>query len=886
MTTPKTHRKMKSLPFAVLSAISTGAALTLFVTAASAQTPAPAQKIEKIEVTGSNIKRVDAETVAPVQIISREDIKASGRNTVAEVLRELAINQGNSFNEQSVNSFAPGTSGVSLRGLGAKNTLVLVNGRRTSGYGFAQGISDSFVDINSIPTSAVERIEILKAGASHIYGSDAIAGVINVILRKDYKGLEVAVGGGTSTEGGGTEYKASLAGGIGDLARDKYNVLATVDYFKREILMQTERNYTKENDWRKFVLGDFSRPGIAVYLPLGAIGATPNPNRIAFPGCTGDVLTVQQINPFTTLRGNNCVANFARFNTLTPSADRVGVLVRGTVDITPTLQAFAELGAGRNKTFQIFQPPFIGQTNTFFNPATGLPQAVLSLLPATSPYAYKLNGVAVPSTFQYVFTELPGRNTQLINDTSRFVGGLKGTIGTWDWETGAVFSKNKVTSNISNILLVAPTLGLLTNNSYNFFDRNSAANAAVVKTLVTNLTRKGESTLQAFDAKASTELMQMANGPLNLALGFETRKETAKETPDDQSRNGAIFGSGSTVVDGSRRNTAVFAEMSGNIVKNVEVQAAVRQEKYSDFGSKTVPGIGAKWKVSPEFLLRANFSKGFRAPTLPENSKSNALFFIGVNDPVLRERYQTSGAYTGSGTLKPETSDNYNWGAVWEPSKDTNFSVDFYRIKQKDVVAVDDFDFILRNPGLYPGQVTRNSENRVVSIVAKYVNLTLTETRGFDIDATHRISLGAYGKLTLGATYSYIQSFEQVLAVGADPIEGVGSNALGTLPRYRGTLSAGWEKGDWRLRLANRHIEGYNQAGGTALPQQQTVGSRDFQDLFVQYSGFKDLALSVSVTNLLNINPPYDGATTNRFATSQYDLRGRFINLNASYKFK
>jgi iron complex outermembrane receptor protein len=874
---------------ATISATSIAAAATLLAGQALAQTTTaatPPQKIEKIEVTGSNIKRVDAETVAPVQIISREDIKASGRNTVAEVLRELSINQGNSFNEQSVNSFSPGTTGISLRGLGAKNTLVLVNGRRTSGYGFAQNISDSFVDINSIPTSAVDRIEILKAGASHIYGSDAIAGVINIILRKDYKGLELAVGGGTSTEGGATEYTASMAGGIGDLARDRYNVLATFDYFKRDLLLQTERSYTRDNDWRNYVLGDFSRPGIAVYLPLAPVSAAPNPNRIAFPGCTGQVLTVQQINPFTTLRGNNCVENLARFNTLTPSADRLGGLVRGTVDITPTLQAFAEVGAGRNKTFQIFQPPFIGQSNTFFNPATGRPQSVLSLLPATSPYAYRLNGVAVPSTFQYVFTELPGRNTEIINDTSRFVGGFKGTLSNWDWEAGAVFSKNKVTSNQSNILLSAPTIALLTSNAYNFFDRNSAANAAVVRTLVTSTTRSAESTLQAFDAKASTELMQMPGGPLSLALGFETRKETAKETPDAKSRDGSIFGSGSTLVDGSRRNTAVFAELSGNVVKDVEVQAAVRQEHYSDFGSKTVPGIGAKWKVSPEFLFRANYSKGFRAPTLPENSKSSALFFISINDPVLRETYQTSGAYTGSGTLKPETSDNYNWGAVWEPTRDTNFSVDFYRIKQKDIVSVDDFNFILRNPNLYPGQVVRNSENRVVSIIAKYVNLSLTETRGFDIDATHRIALAQYGRLTLGASYSYIESFVQILAIGGDPIEGVGSNTLGTLPRYRGTLSAVWDKGDWRLRLANRHIEGYNQAGTTSLPQQTYVASRDFQDLFVQYSGFKDLTMSASVTNLMNTKPPYDGATTNRFATSQYDLRGRFINIGASYKFK
>jgi iron complex outermembrane recepter protein len=881
--------KMKKLPYALALAFGTGATAIVLSGNASAQTPAvqaEPQKIEKIEVTGSNIKRIDAETVAPVQIVTREDIKASGRSTIADVLRDLAINQGNGFNEQSVNSFSPGTSGISLRGLGAKNTLVLVNGRRTAGYGFAQNISDSFVDINSIPTSAVDRIEILKSGASHIYGSDAIAGVVNIILRKDYKGLELGVGGGTSTEGGANEYSTNLAAGIGDLARDRYNVLATVDFYKRDLLLQTQRKFSRENDYREYLAGDFVRPGIAVYLPLGAIGAAPNPNRIAIPGCTGQVLTVQQINPFTTLRGTNCVQNFAQWNTLLPKTERIGVLSRGTLDISSNIQAFAEVGFSQNKTFQTFQPPFIGQSNTFFDPATGLPRAIVSFVPATSPYAYRLNGTPVLSTIQYVFTELGGRDTEIKNDTARFVGGVKGAFGKWDYETGVAFAENKVTSTGRNVLLAAPTIAVLNNNTYNFFNRNDPANAAVVRGLVTNIVRKSKSSLLAFDARASTELIQTANGPIGLAVGLETRKEKANETPDVRQRDGSVFGAGSTLVDGQRRNTAAFVEVNGNVLKGVEVQAAVRQEHYSDFGSKTVPGIGAKWSITPDFLVRGKFSKGFRAPTLPENSKSNALFFISVTDPVLRETYQTSGAYTGNGNLKPETSDNYSWGAVWQATKDTSLGIDFYRIKQKDIVAVDDFNFILNNPTLYPGQVVRNSENRVVSINARYVNLSLTKTSGFDVDLRHKLSLGEMGKLTLAANYAYISSYQQVLAAGADPIEGVDSNELGTLPRYRGTISGIWEKADWTVRLANRHIEGYDQAGVTSLPQQAYVGARDFQDLFVSYTGVKNLTVSASVINLLDARPPFDGNAGLRFATSQYDLRGRYVNLGVSYKFK
>ena len=874
------HSKMKVLPQALLAAL-------IVTPLAFAQTPTP-QKVEKVEVTGSNIKRVDAETVAPVLIITRDEIAASGRNTIAEVLSGLSINQGNSFNEAGgVNSFAPGASGIGLRGLGAKNTLILINGRRMAAYGFAQNISDTFVDINAIPASAVDRIEVLKAGASHIYGSDAIAGVINVILRKDFQGLELTAGAGTSTEGGANEYRASVAAGYGDLGQNKYNVLVAADYFKRDLLLQTDRKYTRDNDWRDQVAGDFSRPGIAVYIPTGAAGAAPNPNRIAMAGCTGQVLTVQQINPFTALRGNNCVQNFAEFNTLNPRTERGGVLARGTLDISPNLQAFAEGGFSTSKSFQKFQPPFISTGNTFLNPATGLPTNVPGLIPANSPYAYRLNGVPTAALFQYIFTEAGGRDSDLKNDTSRFLVGMKGTMGTWDWEAGASAAKNKITSIGYNRLLSAPTIAVLNNSTYNYFDRFNAANGPVLRGLLTSLTRVAESKLQTFDVRASTELMQTANGPIGFAIGAETRKESMVDVPDPLSRSGATFGSGSVAVNGERRNTAVFVEFSGKPLKALELQAAVRQEKYSDFGTKAVPGVGAKWTVTPEFLLRATFSKGFRAPTLPENAKSNAIFFVAIADPVLNLNYNTSGAFTGSGNLKPETSDNYNWGMIWEPFKNTSFGIDFYRIKQKDIVSTDDFSFILRNPARYPGQIIRSPlTNQVLSIEARYINLALTETKGFDVEAKHVFNLAENGKLTLSGNYSYIESYKFVLAAGEEPTEAVDSNAFATLPRFRGSVSANWQRGNWSVRLTNRHIAGYDQTAATALPQQTRVGSSDFQDLFLSYKGFKNMNLTASVLNLRDAIPPYDGAAGNRYSTSLYDLKGRFLSFGASYSFK
>ena len=228
---------------AVGMALSTGIAF-----AQQSVAPTAPQKVEKIEVTGSNIKRVDAERPAPVQIITREDIERSGQTTVGEVLRNLPINSAASYDDNFTGSFARGSAGVSLRGLGQRATLTLINGRRMASLGFAQNLQDTFVDLNSIPLAAIERIEILKDGASAIYGSDAIAGVVNIILRKDFRGLELTTGYGSTRHSDGSEMRASLAGGMGDPVKQKFNVIGVLDYFKRDTIWAREdRKSTRLN---------------------------------------------------------------------------------------------------------------------------------------------------------------------------------------------------------------------------------------------------------------------------------------------------------------------------------------------------------------------------------------------------------------------------------------------------------------------------------------------------------------------------------------------------------------------------------------------------------------------------------------------------------------
>ena len=428
---------------------------------AYAQTP---QKVEKVEITGSNIKRTDVETVAPIDIITREQIERSGQPTIAEVLRNVPANTGNSYSESFSNSFAPGASGIALRGLGQKATLVLINGRRTAGYGFAQNLQDTFVDLNSIPSSAVERIEILKDGASAIYGSDALAGVVNVILRKDYKGLEFSAGGGVAAGNG--DYRFSATGGFGDLGRDKYSVLGVFDYYKRDMVMLNETDFGKTRDVRGIGGGRNyqSLTGQGTWQQYTNAGASTQ-NFRAVDNCAasgGTVMTGPQAVAagLINLSSNQSAGNLAAFNaraaasntfctydvngaiTALPGTERFGFLGRGTVELSPSLQGYGEVGLSQVKSKQIFTAPF-------FNTTALKPTAV-----GLQPFAYTVNfapGVAgnpFPTLARYTgsLNDMGTRDSEIKSESYRLLAGLKYTIGPFDLQSQQLIAQQPSSS--------------------------------------------------------------------------------------------------------------------------------------------------------------------------------------------------------------------------------------------------------------------------------------------------------------------------------------------------------------------------------------------------------------------------------------------------------
>ena len=917
--------KPKKLTVAVMVALGV-------VSLAQAQTATT----EKTVITGSNIKRVDAETVAPVDIITREQIERTGLPTVAEVLRNIPANSGGSYSESFSNSFARGASGISLRGLGEKATLVLINGRRPGGYGFAQNLQDIFVDLNSIPTSAVERIEVLKDGASAIYGSDAIAGVVNIILRRDYKGAEV--GGEAGFFEGKHDYRFNLTAGMGDLAKDRFNVFGTFDYYKRDLLLQSDDDYTHTRDFRGYQGGrNFqSLTGGGTWRQLNADGTLSN-NFRAITDCNGTVMTGSQAaiaglinlsNP-TVFPGSQSAATFATnlarvnntantfctkdFNsqfTALPKTERSGFLGRATFDITPSLEAYAEVGLSRVDTFQTFQ-------STFFAGTTGLQQTPAGLRPFTYNITFA-PGVAgnpfnTPAQYTGVLNDFGTRNADVVSDTGRFLGGLKYTFAGWDGDSAVGYSKNKITQTSSNLLTLAgtsaafgvstavqPPIPVSTSSTYNL-DRFTTNSDAVRAAMSTSWDRKATSELTFADTKASTEFGSLPGGPIGVAVGVEARREKLVDSPAAIAANGGILGQGVTATDGSRDSYAGYTEFALPITRQLEAQAAVRYDHYSDFGGATSPKFGLKFKAAPWLLLRANWGRGFRAPTLPEITPSVATFFTQVNDPVTGQTgISISGVFAGNPALQAEKSTSTTIGLVFEPSANFNIGLNFYEIDWRNLVTGGSFQGTVNAcaapdaPASCANTVIRDpATGQIVTVLANYFNQASTLTRGADLDAKYSLSTG-FGRFTARLAATYIDTYKE----DGNEVAGTNGGNISTLPRLKGYIALDWDNGPISLTAQMNYIHHYWQefvASTFFVPNNPAFQTGVYPDqvpryisynLYGKYNVTKNLYVSGSIINVTAQKPPYDPgfSSVDLYDFSQYDPRGRQYRIGLTYK--
>lgn len=851
------------------------------------------QQLERVEVTGSNIKRVDAETPQPLIILNREDIERSGKTTLNELLQNLPVVSNGTFSESTNagNSFAPGTAAVSLRGLGVNTVLVLLNGRRVAGYGFAQNINEAFVDLNSIPITAIERIDILKDGASAIYGSDAIAGVINVILRKDFRGVEVTGSGGTTREGGGTEYRASLAAGFGNLASDRFNIMGTLDYFKREEIGGGDREYSKTANQEP-------RGGFDLRSPTGNPGtwfgaAVPGTFQ-PFANCPPDRITSGILGVPV------CAYDFATDNWLLPKTERIGVFARGVMDFTQNLSGFVELGYNQNVTNQSAAPT----PGTFPVPAAN----------PSNPF-----GANVSAIFR--LTEVGKRLNEIDSETTRALVGLRGLAAGIDWESAVNWSKNDVvntgTNYVDQRLANAAMSGTVPGFAGQYWNLTGTNSPALVNALRVTPVRTGESELKSIDLKGSRELFQMSGGPAAVAAGIEYREESVSDTPDPLSRLGVIVGSGGTSTAGERDLKVGYVEFSLPFAKGWESQFAVRYDDYSDFGSATTGKISLGFRPTTNVLIRAGWSTGFRAPSLVELYLGESIAFPQVQDVTRCNAYraafgnadprtvgvcgtpQVRTRFTGNPALDAEDSDSYSLGIVFEPVRDFSVAVDYFNINHTNRITSPTAAFLVANEALFPGAVVRAPQNandiaagapgalfgtaatnpNIPGINRSFFNATRQKTWGVDLDLRYNWTIANIGRFRAVSAFTYLGSFKQQVNPGQQEQEFVDTYQY---PRLRNVTSLNWVTGPWDTTVAVNYIGSYEQFNQVTFERVKPWTTVDAQ---VQYTGFRNWRFTVGATNLFDRDPPFSDLDWFGYDADTHSPRGAFYYVRATYRF-
>jgi iron complex outermembrane recepter protein len=941
-------------PLSRCLALAFGGSLVLASASVYAQ---EAAKQERIEVTGSNIKRTDTETSSQVQIINREDIQRSGKQSIAEVIQSISANNSGTIPTSFTNGFASGSAAISLRGLGVDSTLVLVNGRRMATYGLADDGQRTFVDLNSIPLEAVERVEVFKDGGSAIYGSDAIAGVVNIILRKDYQGYSAGISLGTTARSDGQNTRLFAAGGFGDLNKDSYNLNFTIEGNKEKAIKNKDRDsYLGTTDLRSIGYFDSRRGALAAGLgafPDGTpaySGSTPygtvrDPsqqaalgfyNRINLTPC-GDIDPITRVCRFDTIG----------YNYIQPETERLNFFGRGTFLISPAAQAYAELGYFNAKVIGSGTPS--GMAATVFDPrsvtdpvtyrATVNQQIVL-------PAGHPDNPLGINRNLSYLATDIGPRAQTTKNGVLRLVGGVTGTVADWNYDTGVGYIESNLTQDRTGYIKYSAFQAALNSGAYRI-NNPSLVSAETYAAIAPKITNKSKSSITFIDGKVNRELMELGGGALGIAIGTEFRQEKTDSPAVPGTDTADILGLGYSQYKSSRNVFALYGEVVAPVAKMLELNGALRYDRYSDYGSSTTPKVGFKFTPLKEVAIRGTYAEAFRAPGPAESGQSSSAGFTNI--AVIS---------TGNPAVKPVTAKSFTLGLVLEPVKDTSVSIDYYQIKRDNEIVGADQALILPGvpvqglagsivPGAQPGSTviygppngtTPNSP--VAAVAGPYFNANSTKTSGLDVDFRQKFNLGEAGKLTAGLTFTRIFSKKRILADGTE-FEYVGtqgpyveSSATGT-PQNKFVFSLAWDRGPINTSLNINYVSGMKgidhqgetivdggdgtygtstQEGaffgipdgaggftapttvcgsyypnGFAAPSGCKIPAFVTADLFIKYTGFKNLDISASVLNLLDARAPWNpytyGGTNYNPGFHQSGAVGRYFNVGVKYKF-
>lgn len=912
--------------------------------------PALAQQtLERVEITGSNIKRTDTETASPVQVLTREDIERTGKQSVQDVLRGITADGVGSIPTSFSNGFASGSASVSLRGLGVNSTLILVNGRRMTTYGLADDGTRTFVDLNSLPLEAVERIEVLKDGASAIYGADAVGGVVNVILRKNYTGKSIGASYGQSGKGDGQTTRAFGAIGVGNLETDKFNIFLTLEASTQKNIWSVDRGFIGQTDLRSLGYFDTTNGASRPYFGAGPTSNSPYGVTRAANGTGARVNVIpcdaSLIDPGTGL----CRYNGRVEQEVQPTIDRLNLFTRGTLQFSPSLAAYLELGYFNTRTKA---NGTLGSNNDggVFNPADPFNPLVVHgfmNLPASHPD----NTFGVDRSLFIQPNELGGRDQKTDNEVLRIVQGLQGNAFGWDYDVGAAYIRSKLNNQNFGFIRYDVMQAAINNGTYRInrpgLGAPSLTDPAVLAAISPTLENNPTSSIKSIDIKASRELMALPGGPLGLALGAEARWESANTPPVPFTDTSEIVGLGYSAFSQKRRVTALFGEVNAPVTKWLELNAAVRYDKYSDFGDSVTPKIGFKVKPFDQLAVRGTYAEAFRAPG-PAETGGSSFGFTGFG--ILSQ---------GNPNLEPEKSKSYTLGLVVDPVPGTSITMDYWRVdRRNEIIQADPNSIIpsgqcsascdgldendlpdgsvdLRNQrlaGIAPNTFLYYDSQGNLTITGFFQNAAKTKTDGLDLELRHRMSLGDAGRLSGQLNWTHVNKFQRTDVNGVT-LEYAGTHgplvqsAGGGSPKDRVTMALTWDRGPWAVTGAVNYVgpikmidhkgettdpdgsgtitnpntgvttpdagqyncgvfdPNGNIPGGCKLPAFTTF------DLFAKWTPMKNLDINFSIQNLFDKKAPFDPYLVLTYGINynqtwhQSGAVGRFFTVGAKYSF-
>jgi outer membrane receptor protein involved in Fe transport len=830
-----------------------------------------------IAVTGYHLRRMDIEGPAPVAVYNRQDLLRAGINTLEEFARLLPMN----WLEPTLHFRTVGAAGFDLRGIGIDTTLTLVNGLRIAPY--AQS-AENYIDVNAIPVSAIERIEILKDGASAVYGADAIAGVVNIILRQGFEGLEVNAGFGRSQRGDGEATQADFVMGR-DIGRG--SILFTFSYYDRAAQPMAGRDWSGDADWSP-IGGPNRRHGF---------GSPPTLFRydtLSFehdPACGSDPL-VSSVRP-SPAGGTVCGFNFPQYQDQFPSLERIGATLSGRYQISPGLSAFGDALYSDTRSLGRQAPQGIagsGLVQTW----TGAP-----LVPAGHPG----NPFGVEGE---LLSRLLGEGARLHQNEAtawRIVAGLEGTRGDWAWRLSGSGSQNEVTKTFGNLVFrsryqqaLLGAGGPQGDQWYNPFGYRPENEPDLVNWLTTDAVQRDRSVERSVDLLFTRPLGMLGGGPVGVAIGLQYRQQELDQWADDPLLSGDL-GYSHEPVTADRDIAAAYLEFDLPLLERLEAQLALRYEDYSDFGSTTHPKVALRWQPLAELMLRASWSTSFKPPSFYEMYQpvqQDTSWYrdvercerTGLPEDCRTRSYPAQ--WGGNPDLEPEEGESWFTGLLWTPEGLSGFELqlDFWRFRHEERIEWLDAQLVLDAKGDF-GIIRAPAEadgtpGRIVQINEARINADTLLTSGFDTTLRYALQTAGAGGFRLSMAHTYVDRWEFTESLDSGLVNANFAGRYGrvAVPRNRANLNLSWNRGPHGA-AANLHYAGHYEnhttryVDGEQTDEPMIIPSHTTVD--IQYNlrieRLRDAVLRVGCNNIADRDPPLNYGALEPL----HDGRGRYF---------